>query len=95
MLSGAPHTLSEYQVVQGYRVVTNARGGFFDPVVKPGDRVSAGSELGRIINVYGDVVETMRAPSDAIVIGVSSYPAWATGGWLIELGTGVVTRARP
>ncbi|MFN8580985.1 MAG: succinylglutamate desuccinylase/aspartoacylase family protein [Gemmatimonadaceae bacterium] len=94
-LPGAATVLTEYHVVQGYRVVTNARGGFFDPTVKPGARVASGDPVGTISNVFGEVVETMRAPADAIVIGVSTYPAWATGGWLIELGTGLVTRPRP
>jgi predicted deacylase len=81
----AAHTL-----VTGYRIVTNARGGFFEAAVKPGDRVHAGSVLGRIFDVYGDTVETMTAPSGAdIVLGVSTYPAAATGGWLFELGTGL------
>jgi len=49
-----------------------------------------------ITNVFGEVVETLTAPVDAVVIGVSTYPAWPTGGWLIELGTGgTVVRGRP
>ena len=46
--------------------------------------------LGRIFDAYGDTVETLAAPAGAdIVIGVSTYPAAATGGWLFELGTGL------
>jgi predicted deacylase len=102
---GCPRTQSEYEqlvlpgeparrasdtVVIGYRIVTNARGGFRDVAVKPGDRVRAGSVLGRIFDVYRDVVETMTAPAGSdIVLGVSTYPATATGGWLFELGTGL------
>ena len=76
--------------VTGYRIVTNAHGGFFEAAVKPGDRVREGSVLGRIFDVYGDTVETITAPSGTdIVLGVSTYPAAATGGWLFELGTGL------
>lgn len=85
-----PPRLGRYTVVQGYRIVTNSRGGFFDALVGPGDRIGGGQELGRIVNVYGDLVETLRAPEGAmIVLGVSTYPAWPTGGWLLELGTGL------
>jgi uncharacterized protein len=77
-------------IVTGYRIVTNARGGFFEAAVKPGDRVHAGSVLGKILDAYGDTVETMTAPPGTdIVLGVSTYPAAATGGWLFELGTGL------
>ena len=87
---------ADYTVVRGYRVVTNARGGFFDAAVRPGDAVVAGGVLGTITNVFGELVETLTAPEDALVIGVSTYPAWPSGGWLLELGTGVkVERGRP
>ena len=79
-------------IFTGYRIVTNARGGFFEAAVKPGDRVRGGSPLGKMIDAWGDTVETLTAPSEAgeaIVIGVSTYPAAATGGWLFELGSGL------
>jgi predicted deacylase len=77
-------------VVTGYRIVTNARGGFFEAAVRPGDRLREGSVLGRIDDVFGDTVETLTAPAGAdIVLGVSTYPAAPTGGWLLELGTGL------
>jgi uncharacterized protein len=90
ILPGPPARLKSYTVVSGYRIVTNARGGFFDAAVKPGDRVKEGSALGTITDVHGDVVETMRAPAGSdIVLGVSTYPATPTGGWLFELGSGL------
>jgi predicted deacylase len=96
VLSGDTRRLDEFLVMRGYRVVTNARGGFFEAAVKPGDSVVAGGKLGTITNVFGEIVETLTAPTDAIVIGVSTYPAWPSGGWLIELGTGVIlTKGRP
>jgi predicted deacylase len=86
--------------ISGYRIVTNARGGFFEAAVKPCDRIRQGTVLGLIVDAYGDTVETLRAPEGAdIVIGVSTYPATPTGGWLLELGTGLAEKpssaARP
>lgn len=93
ILPGAPMRRSLYTVVDGYRIVTNARGGFFDAAVKPGDRVKEGSVLGTIADAHGDVVETMRAPAGSdIVLGVSTYPATPTGGWLFELGSGLAEK---
>ena len=92
VLPAGPPPAAPRAIFTGYRIVTNARGGFFEALVKPGDRVRAGSPLGRMIDVWGDTVETLTAPpdsGDAVVIGVSTYPAAATGGWLFELGTGL------
>src|SRR5215471_2247143 len=90
VLPGEPTRRSNYTVITGYRIVTNARGGFLDVAVKPGDRVHEGMVLARILDVFGDTVETMVAPPESdIVLGASTYPAAATGGWLFEIGTGL------
>ena len=90
VLPGGPPPPAARTVVTGYKIVTNARGGFFEAAVKPGDRVREGTVLGRIIDAYGDAAETLTAPAGTdIVLGVSTYPAAATGGWLFELGTGL------
>ena len=85
-----PRGASPRTIITGYKIVTNAKGGFFEAAVKPGDRVKEGTVLGRIYDAYGDVAETLAAPAGTdIVLGVSTYPAAATGGWLFELGTGL------
>ena len=90
VLPGGPPPPAPRTIVTGYKIVTNARGGFFEAAIKPGDRVRAGTVLGRIIDAYGDTAETLTAPPGTdIVLGVSTYPAAATGGWLFELGTGL------
>lgn len=90
VLPGGAPAPAAHTVVTGYRIVTNARGGFFEAAVKPGDRVKAGTVLGRMIDAYGETVETITAPAGTdVVLGVSTYPAAATGGWLFELGTGL------
>jgi uncharacterized protein len=90
VLPGEPARPSTHTIFTGYRIVTNSRGGFFEAAVKPGDRINEGSVLGKILDVYGDTVETLTAPAGAeIVLGVSTYPATPTGGWLFEVGTGL------
>jgi uncharacterized protein len=90
LLPGAPRSLESYSVVSGYRIVTNDRGGFFDAAARPGDHIHEGTVLGTITDVQGDLVETIRAPAGAaIVLGVSTYPASPTGGWLFEVGSGL------
>jgi len=90
VLPGGAPAAPASTIITGYKIVTNAKGGFFEAAVKPGDRVKEGTVLGRIYDAYGDVAETLAAPAGAdIVLGVSTYPAAATGGWLFELGTGM------
>jgi len=63
---GVVHT-----VVEGYRIVTPSRGGFFYAAVEPGDAVQEGATLGRVVDVYGDEVEVLRSPvGNAIVLGI-------------------------
>jgi predicted deacylase len=96
VLPAGPPPPAPRAIFTGYRIVTNARGGFFEALVKPGDRVRGGVPLGRIFDAYGDVVETLTAPQGSdIVIGVSTYPAAATGGWLFELGSGLREEPKP
>jgi predicted deacylase len=90
VMAGPSRRLASYTIVTGYRIVTNSRGGFFEATARPGDRVRSGDPLGTIRDVFGDVVETLRAPSGAeIVLGIATYPAVPTGGWVVEVGTGV------
>ena len=96
VLPAGPPPPAPRAIFTGYRIVTNSRGGFFEALVRPGDRVRAGVPLGRIFDAYGDVVETLTAPQGSdIVIGVSTYPAAATGGWLFELGSGLREETKP
>jgi predicted deacylase len=76
-----------FTVVEKYRIITPSRGGFFYPLVKPGDPVSEGAPLARIVDVYGDEVEVLRSPvSGAIVLGIQEFPVVASGSWVAELG---------
>lgn len=76
-----------FTVVEKYRIITPSRGGFFYPLVKPGEPVSEGTPLARIVDVYGDEVEILRSPvSGAIVLGIQESPLVASGSWVAELG---------
>jgi predicted deacylase len=87
IVPGEPLRPERVTVVEEYRIITPSRGGFFYPLVKPGDPVSEGAPLARIVDVYGDEVEVLRSPvSGAIVLGIQEFPVVATGSWVAELG---------
>ena len=87
IVPGEPLHSERVTVFEKYRIITPSRGGFFYPLVKPGDPVSEGTPIARIVDVYGDEVEVLRSPvSGAIVIGIQEFPAVTTGSWVAELG---------
>lgn len=87
IIPGEPLHADKVSVVEKYRIITPSRGGFFYPLVKPGDPVSQGTPLARVVDVYGDEVEVLRSPvSGAIVLGIQEFPVVTTGSWVAELG---------
>ncbi|MGB5131222.1 MAG: succinylglutamate desuccinylase/aspartoacylase family protein [Steroidobacteraceae bacterium] len=87
IIPGDPLRAERVSVVEKYRIITPSRGGFFYALVKPGDPVSEGSPLARIVDVYGDEVEVLRSPvGGAIVLGIQEFPLVTTGSWVAELG---------
>lgn len=87
ILPGEPLKLDKVAVVEKYRIITPSRGGFFYALVKPGDPVSEGAPLARIVDVYGDEVEILRSPvGGAVVLGIQEFPLVTTGSWVAELG---------
>ena len=87
IVPGEPLRPESTRVVEKYRIITPSRGGFFFGLVKPGDPVSEGTPLARIVDVYGDEVEVLRSPvGGAIVLGMNEFPVVTTGSWVMELG---------
>ena len=85
--SGAATLAERVDVVEEYRIVTPARGGFFHALAKPGDRLREGTPIGRVVNAYGDEVEVLGSPvGNAVLLGIQDYPVVATGAWVAELG---------
>jgi len=55
--------------------VRTAKSGFYQPLVKPGEKIEAGQPLANIINPYeGDILETLFAPVKGTVFFIHSEP---------------------
>jgi uncharacterized protein len=64
-----------------------AQAGWWQPVVGVGDAVAAGQLLGTIASLDGaDVLETVAAPADGVVLFLTSSPAVADDGLLLGMG---------
>ena len=60
--------------------------GWWEPTVGVGEEVVESALLGSVKNLYGDVVEEIRAPDDGGPLFVTSSPAVAADGLLLGLG---------
>jgi uncharacterized protein len=61
--------------------------GWWDAAVAAGDAVGEGALLGRVRNLWGDVIEQIYAPQDGVILFVTTSPAVAADGLLLGLGT--------
>ena len=68
--------------------------GWWDAAVVAGDEVSAGQLLGRVRDLWGDVLEEVTAPEDGAILFITTSPALAADGLLLGLGAGLVPAAQ-
>ncbi len=88
MFPGQPHVGKDQLRATGQFIVQAHRGGLVRLGLGIGDEVRAGQEVGDIVDVFGDVVEKLRSPSDGIVrliwthkvvnSGDSVFKCWTT-----------------
>jgi uncharacterized protein len=63
-----------------------SRGGLLTTDVELGARVTAGTQLARIHDVFGDLVETIAAPRDGHFVRSTTFSAVAAGERVATLG---------
>jgi len=61
--------------------------GWWEAAVGAGDEVPAGALLGRVKDLFGDVLEEIRAPADGVVLFLTTSAAVGCDGLLLGLGT--------
>lgn len=59
--------------------ITAAHGGLFIPQVVAGENVAIGCEIGKTLDLFGNVVEVPAVNQDSILIGLRSDPVVHTG----------------
>ena len=58
-----------------------------EPDVEFGKEIPKGTVLGRILNLWGDVLDTVKAPADGLVFGLRANPSVRIGDFLLFFGT--------
>lgn len=94
MLPGDPSPPQRPQRFVGGNVWLRSReAGWWDAAVGPGEEIATGHVLGRMRNLWGDVLEEIVAPDDGVTLFVTSSPAVAADGLLLGLGTRIAPLA--
>jgi predicted deacylase len=63
------------------------KAGFWEAAVAAGDEVGEGQVIGRVSNLFGDVLEEIRAPREGVVLFLTTSAAVADDGLLLGLGS--------
>ena len=84
-----PSPRCEQQLVDRFIWLRSANPGWWEPVVRAGDVVSAGATLGAVKDLFGDPLEDVVAPEGGVVLFLTSSPAVAADGLLLGLGAGL------
>jgi uncharacterized protein len=74
-------------VLRRFLWLHSAHEGWWEPAVRPGQAVAAGAQLGTVGSLDGgQILESVAAPADGVVMFVTTSPAVAAGGLLLGLG---------
>ena len=87
MIDGTPHYAATWRMGHQQALLAPASGMFVGSRELPFEaEIEAGTLLGEIYNLYGDVVGEVRAPCDGVVFGLRSRPAVMAGEWCCFFG---------
>jgi predicted deacylase len=67
--------------------IRSEKQGWWQPGVSAGEEVRNGTVLGRIHDLWGDVLEEVEAPEDGVILFLTTSPAVEADGLLLGLGT--------
>lgn len=84
-LPGTPSSPGTH-LLDHFNWLYSQQGGFWISEVLPGDEVQPGQQLGQILSLLGDPVETVRAATGGVVIFRTTSAAVKPGGLLLGLG---------
>jgi predicted deacylase len=79
MLDGATPDGAKLRRVTRRSHITFNHGGLFRATRAPGEMVKSGEPMGEVMDVWGQIVETVALPYDAVIIGVRRDPVVHTG----------------
>ncbi|HNS52744.1 MAG TPA: succinylglutamate desuccinylase/aspartoacylase family protein [Anaerolineae bacterium] len=85
ILPGEQALPERWNVVSGTYMQSGA-GGCFYASAQAGDWVREGENLGTIINLWGEPMESVTAPHDGLVVSTRTFPSIRPGEWTTFVG---------
>jgi uncharacterized protein len=96
MLPGDPTTpRTDMRSVDRFVWLRCEEQGWWEPEVSAGDAVRAGTSLGSVRSLFGDVTERIAAPEDGVVLFNTTSPSVEADGVLVGLGVDIGDVPRP
>lgn len=89
MISGAPLNKNKQVYIDRLVAFRTKNGGMFRLIAKMGSRVKKGDVIGEVTNLFNEVVETVRATEEGIIIKVATSSLISTGVRAAVIGTPV------
>ncbi|MBM4456377.1 MAG: succinylglutamate desuccinylase [Chloroflexi bacterium] len=87
MIPGQAHYCRSWKRGHQVALLANATGLWIgDPGLEFHREMAKGAALGQIVNLYGDVSETVVAPADGLVFGLRHRPQVRVGDWICFYG---------
>jgi predicted deacylase len=74
------------RTVRDFVWLRSKQAGFWVASVTPGTEIREGGVLGEVRDLYGDVLETVRAPKQGVVLFLTTSAAVPADGLLLGLG---------
>ncbi|NMA75524.1 MAG: succinylglutamate desuccinylase/aspartoacylase family protein [Bacteroidales bacterium] len=78
--------LDKMTVIEPPVYITNTKAGMFRANKQLGQMVKEGEVIGEIYDLFGKVVEKIKAPFDGLLYVIWSYPMVVTGNWVALVG---------
>lgn len=86
MLEGAAEEIGRKMVITSMTVVRASRGGLLHREVALNENVKQGQLVATIVNLFGEIVEEIRAPHDGPIVRIATFPTVGGGERVVQLG---------
>jgi uncharacterized protein len=86
MLAGPLEEMGRKIVVSSMTIIRTTRGGLLNREVELNDAVKQGQLLATVSNLFGEIIEEIRAPHDGPIVRVTTFPAVESGERVIQIG---------
>jgi len=85
LIEGTPELPARYTIFQG-QFIHCSKGGFYTQLVELKEKVKEGQALAVVTDLFGEVIETLKAPYDGIVCSKRTFPSVQPGDWGLMIG---------